>query len=246
MQVLGNHVGGLKFSMDGKAPGMVNDIPRSPPHRHGPAARTADVVLDLLGQIAADGAAVSVFTGIAGDLVYATDDIAAQVDELQFILGEGPTVECFRRLRPEVHHHDASGYGADEWRTFAADAAALDVRSVHAFPLVIDSVPLGVLTVYAKNPRGLTPAEEVICVRCTRSLVSYVLADLTRTPYLATGPYGFSRADVHIASGILAARHTMSIDLALRLLQSEARTQRRQITVVAREVITHLSETNAT
>ncbi|ARE38042.1 MULTISPECIES: GAF and ANTAR domain-containing protein [Rhodococcus] len=225
---------------------MLNDIPRSPPHRHGPAARTADVVLDLLGQTAVDGAAVSVFSGTAGDLVYATDDIAAQVDELQFILGEGPTVECFRRLRPEVHHHDASDHGADEWPTFAADAYALDVRNVHAFPLVIDSVPLGVLTVYIKNPRCLTPEEERICVRCARSLVSYVFTDLTRTPYLAAGPYGFSRADVHIASGILAARHTMSIDHALRRLQSDARAQHRRVTVLAREVIAHHTETNTT
>lgn len=220
---------------------MLNDILRSPSSRHESATRTVDVVRDLVGQTAAEGASVSVFAGTAGDLVYATDEVATEIDELQFVLGEGPTVECFRRRHPQVHHGGAGVRGTHRWPTFAADIAALDVRTVHAFPLAADSVPLGVLTLCGTRPRALTSRQEKICTLYARSLVSCVLADLAGVPYLATGPYGFSRADVHVASGILAARHTISIEQALGSLQSQAYTQQRRITEVAREIIANFT-----
>lgn len=207
-------------------------------------SRTADVVLDLVARTAVTGASVSVFAGNVGDLVYATDDTAMEVDELQFTVGEGPAVECFRSGSAEMQHNVSAPDYVDRWPIFAGEVAGLGVHCIYAFPLTAGLRPLGVLTLYGVKSQLLSLREAGICRTYSSSLVPCVLADLARTSS-SRGPYGFSRADVHVASGILAAQKNVSLARAMLFLRSYAYICRCSTTVVAREVIARLAETNA-
>lgn len=51
-----------------------------------------------------DGAAVAVLTAskLLAELVYATDAIAQQIDELQFTVGDGPCLDAYHHNCPEL------------------------------------------------------------------------------------------------------------------------------------------------
>lgn len=53
----------------------------------------------------ADGAAAAVMTASSSrELVYATDALAQQIDELQFVIGEGPCMDAYVQNRPQCVH----------------------------------------------------------------------------------------------------------------------------------------------
>lgn len=76
------------------------------------------------------GAAISL---VAGDErqepVFATDHVAGELDELQFRLGEGPSVEASTRCRP-VQVNDLADISDSRWPMFAVAARRTPARGM--------------------------------------------------------------------------------------------------------------------
>ena len=116
-----------------------------------------DTVVRLTG---VDGAAVAVLAPSMGvrELVYATDALAQQLDELQFTLGEGPCVDAYQRGHPQMFPSlGAQGFEA-RWPAFTAELVALGVAAVFAYPVPGDHRPLGVLELYRRTEGRLRSA----------------------------------------------------------------------------------------
>ena len=91
-------------------PGTLPVPPAADPLFVGISA-ICDTVVRLTG---VDGAAVAVLAPSMGvrELVYATDALAQQLDELQFTLGEGPCVDAYQRGQVGLAASAASHLGA--------------------------------------------------------------------------------------------------------------------------------------
>ncbi|HET6187590.1 MAG TPA: GAF and ANTAR domain-containing protein [Trebonia sp.] len=85
-----------------------------------------------------------------------TDPLAAQADDIQYRMGDGPCLHAMRHART-VRIDDFAVHG--RWPYFSRQAVALGIRSCLAVPLLADDEPTGALTLYARRPRAFGPAE---------------------------------------------------------------------------------------
>ncbi|MEC4016999.1 ANTAR domain-containing protein [Streptomyces sp. H27-D2] len=93
-----------------------------------------------------DGVAVSVGLG-GSELLWFSDEASARLDDLQFTLGEGPSLEAIHdgALCLETDLERAS---AQRWPVFAPAAVAAGVRAVFAFPLRLGAIHVGGMTAH--------------------------------------------------------------------------------------------------
>ena len=91
--------------------------------------------------------------------VACTDQLAAQADDIQYRMGDGPCLHVMRHART-VRIDDIDDFASRErWPRFCRQAAALGLRSCLAVPLRADDEPAGALTLYARWPRAFGMAE---------------------------------------------------------------------------------------
>ncbi len=179
-------------------------------------------------------------TATTRDLVFASDEVAEELDEMQFTLGEGPCLDAYRFHRPELYEDMAGAAARARWPFFSSQALTAGAASVYAYPLDDGAgAPFGVLELYSRSPIALTSRDDVTCRSYAHSIAHAVLVELTPT-YALTGGSGvgvFRRGNVHIACGILAAHHEISVEEAMVRLRAQAFARQRRITEIARDVI---------
>ena len=90
--------------------------------------------------------------------IWASDDVAGDLDELQFSLGEGPCVEAFTEGRP-VLVPDLAELTGHRWPMFAAAARRTPVQALFVLPLQAGAIVVGVLDLYRDTPGTLEPDE---------------------------------------------------------------------------------------
>jgi hypothetical protein len=126
------------------------------PMARQPAAEGSDGVVGALqrlcraavGALSASGAGVSVMAEDGGRGVAAASDPASErIEELQFVLGEGPCIDAFASRRP-VLVPDLTDRAANRWPAYTPAAHDEGVRAVFAFPLQVGAARLGVLDVF--------------------------------------------------------------------------------------------------
>jgi hypothetical protein len=117
-----------------------------------------DASLDWLCRTCAEelgvsGAAVALFlAGRDPGNIAASDEQALLVVDLQFISGEGPTIDAHRGGRPVLEPELAA---ATRWPAFTPEATAAGVAAVFALPLQIGAARFGALTFYRDRPGPL-------------------------------------------------------------------------------------------
>lgn len=186
---------------------------------------------DVLG---VDGLAVTLSGDDSfGELVWASDPASARLDDLQFTLGEGPGADAADGgvlvLDADLHLVPRS-----RWPGFLSPAETLGLRAVFAFPLQIGAIQVGVLTCRRSTPGPLDATE------LTDALV---LADALTLTLLGDVAHGFAehaslhRAEVHQATGMIAARLGVTPAVALVRLRAHAYATERPIVDVARDIV---------
>ena len=196
-----------------------------------PAALCAEV-------LEVTGIAVSVLmSGGAQEMLWRTDGVSAQLDDLQFTLGEGPIVDVAASgelvLEPEL-----SAVPWQRWPVFTPAALELGVRALFAVPLQIGAIRLGVLMAYreASGPLGAAVLEDLLMFAdaVTEALLGRGGAGSPQWP--ADLPSGY-RAEIHQATGMISVQLSVTQAEALIRLRAHAFSHRRSLAEVAADVV---------
>ena len=192
-----------------------------------------------------NGASIVVRSGPdSTQLVHATDDVVAQLDELQFTLGEGPCLDAFRRREPVLVADLGSTDAFARWPGFAHEATQAGALAAFAFafPLQLGTAPFGTVELYRDEPGELSERDTAIALLIVDELVSVVLDDLTGRDH-RLAPSGanpvplFGRAEIPQATGMIAVQLAVSIPEALAQLRAAAFAAHRPILEIAEDVI---------
>lgn len=214
-----------------------------------PAAGAPDGVVGALlrlcsaavGTLSASGAGVSVMSedGARG-VAAASDPASERIEELQFVLGEGPCIDAFTWRRP-VLVPDLTDGATNRWPAYASAAHDEGVRAVFAFPLQVGAARLGVLDVFRARAGPLSGAE---------LRQAFVFADLAVRTLLdaqddavpGSAADGFDRAVEHSAElfqaqGMVMVQLGVSLAEALVRIRAHTFAENRRLDDVARDIV---------
>ena len=189
-----------------------------------------------------DGAAVGVRAGPeTSQLVHATDCVVAELDELQFTLGEGPCVDTYRRGLPVLVDDLAGADAFSRWPGFAHEATQAGAAAAFAFPLQIGAAPFGTVELYRRRPGSLDDGQIATVLLIVDDMVRVVLDELTGAGDLqptANRPVPlFGRVEIPQATGMIAVQLGVPVAEALAQLRAAAFVQHRPALDIARDVI---------
>jgi hypothetical protein len=186
--------------------------------------------------LGADGAWITVQDGSGTRVpLSATDQVAATLEDLQDVIGQGPCHDAYRdrkamtmtvRDQPDPH-----------WTEFSR-AAWHRVGSVriHAYPMRPGADTFGVLSIYFTTPRE--PAEPH---ESAQFLADAVGAALLRDPIPREGDLGegmwSTRAELHQATGMVIAQLHIPAEDALAILRAHAYAHDTNLADIAHQVI---------
>ncbi|SRR6266567_2673946 len=177
------------------------------------------------------GAVVALFDSSQAEALFlASDSTARRAHDLEFKLGEGPSIDATRTRRAVT----ASGpQMCERWRMYGPEAAELDVHAVAAAPLQAGPACLGTLTV-------LNPAREVAdpAIDLLGEALAYSLIDAFQAGVEGLIPVdGDHWTAIYRAVGMISARHDCSPADALALIRARAFTIGCDVHVVAGSIV---------
>ncbi|MGW2818595.1 GAF domain-containing protein [Streptomyces sp. NPDC001415] len=188
-----------------------------------------------------DGMAVSLaFDG--PELVWFSDEVSARLEDAQFTVGQGPSLEAARDGAVCLVG-DLGLVPGPRWVGFLSAAADLPVAAVFSFPLRLGALKIGALTGYRRRPGRIDEESVENALVLSDAVAEFLLRTLLPPAgEEADGPGGagtvdLHRAEVHQATGKLAAQLSITLAAAMARLRAEAFASGRDITDVARAVL---------
>jgi ANTAR domain len=167
--------------------------------------------------------------------VAASADIARQIDDVQYELGDGPCLQAIDGVPVAV---DAEAFRV-RWPELATRVIASTVRAMLSQPLspVSPHVALGSLNLYSERserfvPAAVTAAADVAAV-CGLALVA--LAERARADHLLVALE--SSRQIGAAIGIVMARFTCTYEQGFAVLRTASQRTHRKLRDVAEEVV---------
>ena len=191
--------------------------------------------------IGVTGASVTLVgsSGVA-ELVFASDQVAAELADLEFTVGAGPGVAAMQSNRPVLVPDVAAGTSSEEremrgrWEVHGEEAAAFvpvlrehareaGIGAVFAFPLQVGAVRLGVLHLYRAERGDMDESAFRRSVRLAEQ-VTHALLGLgdDGDGVLPPEASGLSRAAVHQATGMVMVQLGVSLEEAFARLRAHA------------------------
>jgi hypothetical protein len=187
------------------------------------------------------GVSVSVFDQSGRQsTVWASNEVAARLDELQFELGEGPHWDAVRLGNP-VLVPTLIGDELNTWPMLSAAIAELPVAALFSFPMFLGAVTVGVADLYRSIPGELDTADVATAIRLTRQVARATVqtaldhatdesgAELPSTPAM--------RREVHQATGMILVQLNISATEAFARLRAHAFVTGRSVQSVAHDVV---------
>jgi GAF domain-containing protein len=197
------------------------------------AVQEADDVFDV------DGAGL-MLVGEDGVLRYvvASDEPGRMLEVLQEQFGEGPCVAAFGADRPVL----AGDMAADpRWPSVGPLAAGHGIGAVLGVPIDLREGPVGTLNVYAAEPHRWDDAD-VAAIQAYTRVIASLLRAAVQAHVKGRAADQLARALDHRvvleqAKGIIMERRGLDQQAAFELLRSRARSTRRRLDDVARQVV---------
>ncbi|MBQ0850683.1 ANTAR domain-containing protein [Streptomyces sp. NPDC057621] len=183
-----------------------------------------------------DGMAVSV----GRELVWFSDATSERLEDLQFVLGQGPGLLFQDETTVEVP--DLERLLLRQWPQFAAEAEVLGVAAVFVWPVHIGAVQVGTMTGYRRTTGPLTGRASTEGWLVADALAQRVVRLWPSAGEAVDGPghagaVDLHRAEVHQATGVLSVRLGVPLAEALDRLRAQAYTSGRSLADAARAVI---------
>jgi hypothetical protein len=177
------------------------------------------------------GAVMALFDSSQAEALFlASDPTARRAHDLEFELGEGPSIDATKTRSTVI----ASGAQmCERWRLFGPEAAALEVHAVAAAPLQAGPACLGTLTV-------LNPVREVAdpAIDLLGEALAYSLIDAFQAGAEGLIPVdGDHWTGIYRAVGMISARHDCSSADALALIRARAFTTGSDARMVAGSIV---------
>ncbi|MFJ9315756.1 GAF and ANTAR domain-containing protein [Pimelobacter simplex] len=174
--------------------------------------------------------------------------LASRLEEIQFDLGEGPSLDASRTNRT-VGSDDLNDGVLLRWPTFASAALTAGISAVTAVPLSVGEVRLGSLSMYRSSPGHLDEHQQATAHAYSGAAVVVLLHLQERIPSLDLSldsldglhpdlgaPVAY-RAEVHQATGFLSVKASVGMTEAMLLLRAHAFAADRSLLDVARDVL---------
>src|SRR5919107_3412826 len=167
----------------------------------------------------------------------ASDQRAQVLEDNQEVFGAGPCREAFTSSRPAVMH-DATL--ERRWGEIALTFVEVQIRSGLSVPVDLGGGPIGTLDVYAADPRGWNQSE-VTALQAYAGVIASLLSAAAKAQLKGALADQLqtaldSRALIERAKGALMERERLDDQEAFTHLRRAARSSRRKLTDVAREV----------
>jgi hypothetical protein len=191
--------------------------------------------------LSATGAGITLVAEGHRSQLCASDEVTATLEELQFTLGQGPSVDACSGDRPVLVAELATDRSGALWPAFVDPAVEAGVVAMFAFPLRVGAARLGSLTLYQDRAGPLTIDAHADGLTAAAHVTEAILAmQANAAPdVLAQGlsDAGASRAEVHQASGMISVQLGIGIVEAMVRLRSHAYVTNRPIGEVATDVV---------
>ena len=204
----------------------------------GSPAAVGHVGAVVIAAAGVDATAVAVTLAASPrEVIYTSDQVADEMEELATTLGEGPGVEALAD-GPSLAADLSDSSSQARWPIFAPAAVALGVRAVFALPLQVGGIHLGVLDLYRSAP-GFLDREQfadallLADIACALLLDAGTVAGDGRRPEEA----GLQHPEVHQATGMIVAQIGVSAAVALVRLRAYAYAHEQRLHDVAANVV---------
>jgi len=168
---------------------------------------------------------------LMGRPVDGSDALAADLEDWQFVLAEGPAVACYRSLRP-VEHPDVRSI-VEHFPLLAEHLIRAGIRSTAAFPILHGSQCVGTITFYSKEPRRLRKHQRRVAGRWARDVARSVDNDVETW---ATRRYRVT-ADFDVATGCVIASSEVDAVTAATIIRAHAYADATSLRAVCRSIV---------
>lgn len=210
-------------------------------HEGDAPVSVAAVCMAAARHLGVDGASVTAMSGPESrEPVFASDDLSAVLEELQFTTGEGPGADEFWLGSPVLVADLDSA--AARWPGFVPEAMAAGARAMFALPLQAGAMRVGVLSLYRALPGPLSAgelADVLVFADIALQLLLDVAAGISGSAAYRSPLDGLSdrRAVVYQATGMVSVQLGVSLEEALARLRAQAFTSGAAIGDIAGDVV---------
>ena len=149
-----------------------------------------------------------------------------ELDEKQFLFGNGPAFDGYSSLEPVVARDLSSKPDTETWPIFAPIAVNQKIRGVISYPLRIGNAKLGVLTTYQKSKISFSQDEYLDGLLFSTLASSFIVEQLAQINDQKAdqmlGPTFTEQTHIHLAAGKIAEKMNVSIVEAMVRLRAYA------------------------
>ncbi len=172
-----------------------------------------------------------------------TDDLAARLEDLQEVVGEGPGTAAYQTERIAVADLSA---GDGPWPLFTQAARSIPTaETLYAVPMrPWPAGVIGVLSIHQSGPELPDPEQAQFLANAIGAALTKIVpadSDLDGRPWAA-------RSEIHQAAGMVVAQLGVDPDDAFALLRAHAFAHNTTLAAVAQEIISrrlHFSDDTA-
>jgi hypothetical protein len=202
-----------------------------------PEARLCLACVELLSVA---GAGITIMAGGQAGPICVSNRRMAALEDLQFVIGEGPCQDAHRSGIP-VHAPSFDVATAARWPLFVDLARATGIGSVFAYPLATKGAKVGVLTLYQDHEGDLTRTQHECGVAVAEVLTETVLSlqDVAPAGALAEDLEGVVayRAQIYQACGMVAVQLNVPVAEAFLRLRAHAFANGTRLDMVAADIV---------
>jgi GAF domain-containing protein len=167
-----------------------------------------------------------------------TDETAPEVDQAQYVSGDGPCLEAFEDQRiTQVESTLEDG----KWPEFRRVAAAHGIHSTMSFPLVVDKRSVGAMNLYSLRERAFGDADaETGMLFASQAAIALANAQAywdARELSTRLGDAMVHRAVIEQAKGILMGVQRCGEDQAFEILVKASQRENVKLRTIAQRIV---------
>lgn len=178
--------------------------------------------------------------GTQSETLYASSQLAMDMEELTVTLGEGPGADAFLE-GPSLTSDLATAAARARWPVYAPSAVTAGVRALFALPLWIGGVGVGVMCLFRSEPGPLSRDQLSDTLILTDTAVALLLDKGLNDQPLENGRWGEQSGphhpEIHQATGMITVQLGVSAAVALVRLRAYAFSHDRRLSDVAKDVV---------